>query len=58
MNGQSINPRPVYWLRRKPIHFGLEGMVPEAIHEGGSLVVMPTVAGFLFALYVSLAEAA
>ena len=32
-------------------------MIPEAIHEGGSLVVMPTVAGFLFALYVSLAEA-
>jgi zinc transporter ZupT len=33
-------------------------MIPEAIHEGGSLAVMPTVAGFLFALYVSLAEAA
>ena len=32
-------------------------MIPEAIHEGGSLVVMPTVAGFLFALYVSLTEA-
>lgn len=32
-------------------------MIPEAIHDGGSLVVMPTVAGFLFALYVSLAEA-
>jgi CRP-like cAMP-binding protein len=32
-------------------------MIPEAIHEGGSLVVMPTVAGFLFALYASLAEA-
>ena len=36
----------------------VHAMVPEAIHEGGSLVVMPTVAGFLFALYVSLAEAA
>lgn len=33
-------------------------MIPEAIHEAGSLVVMPTVAGFLFALYVSLAESA
>ncbi len=30
-------------------------MIPEAIHEGGSLVVLPTVAGFLFALYLSLA---
>jgi zinc transporter ZupT len=33
-------------------------MIPEAIHEGGSLVVLPTVAGFLFALYISLAETA
>jgi zinc transporter ZupT len=31
-------------------------MIPEAIHEGGSLVVLPTVAGFLFALWVSLAQ--
>ncbi len=31
-------------------------MIPDAIHEGGSLVVLPTVAGFLFALYLSLAE--
>jgi zinc transporter ZupT len=31
-------------------------MIPEAIHEGGSLVVLPTVAGFLFALYLALAE--
>jgi hypothetical protein len=31
-------------------------MIPEAIHEGGSLVVLPTVAGFLFALYLSLSE--
>ncbi len=29
-------------------------MVPESIHEGGSLVVLPTVAGFLFALWVAL----
>jgi CRP-like cAMP-binding protein len=29
-------------------------MIPEAIHEGGSLVVLPTVAGFLFALYLAL----
>ena len=36
----------------------VHAMIPEAIHEAGSLVVMPTVTGFLFALYVSLAEAA
>jgi CRP-like cAMP-binding protein len=29
-------------------------MIPEAIHEGGSLVVLPTVAGFLVALYLAL----
>jgi CRP-like cAMP-binding protein len=29
-------------------------MIPEAIHEGGSLVVLPTVAGFLFAFYLAL----
>jgi hypothetical protein len=33
------------------------GMILEAIHEGGSLIVRPTVAGFLFALYLSLAAA-
>ena len=32
-------------------------MIPEAIHEAGSLIVLPTVAGFLFALYLSIAEA-
>jgi CRP-like cAMP-binding protein len=32
-------------------------MIPEAIHEGGSLVVLPTVAGFLFALYLALPDA-
>lgn len=31
-------------------------MIPESIHEGGSLVVLPTVAGFLFALWLSLAQ--
>jgi zinc transporter ZupT len=31
-------------------------MIPEAIHEGGSLIVLPTVAGFLFALYLSLSS--
>jgi hypothetical protein len=30
-------------------------MIPVAL-EGGSLVVLPTVAGFLFALYLALAE--
>jgi len=32
-------------------------MIPESIDEGGSLVVLPTVGGFLFALYLALAEA-
>jgi hypothetical protein len=32
-------------------------MIPETIHDGGSLVVLPTVAGFLFALYLALPEA-
>ena len=31
-------------------------MIPEAIEEGGSLIVLPTVAGFLAALYLALAE--
>ncbi len=31
-------------------------MIPEAIDEGGSLVVLPTVAGFLFALFLTLEE--
>jgi hypothetical protein len=29
-------------------------MIPESIHDGGSLVVLPTVAGFLVALYMPL----
>lgn len=33
-------------------------MVPEALHKGGSAVVLPAVAGFLFALYLALLEAA
>lgn len=32
-------------------------MIPEAIHKGGTVSVMPVVLGFLFALYLSLAEA-
>ncbi len=32
-------------------------MIPESIDEGGSLVVLPTVAGFLFAFYLTLQEA-
>jgi zinc transporter ZupT len=32
-------------------------MIPEAIHEGGSRIVLPTVAGFLFALYFALITA-
>jgi CRP-like cAMP-binding protein len=33
-------------------------MIPEAIEDGGSAVVLPTVAGFLFGLYLSLTQAA
>ena len=32
-------------------------MIPEAINDGGSLVVLPTVGGFLFALYLALTTA-
>ena len=31
-------------------------MIPESIHEGGSLIVLPTVAGFIFALWLALAQ--
>ena len=31
-------------------------MIPEAIHEGGSVVVLPTVAGFLLALFFAMSE--
>lgn len=31
-------------------------MIPEAIDEGGSIIVLPTVAGFLVALYLALIE--
>jgi CRP-like cAMP-binding protein len=33
-------------------------MIPEAIHKGGSGIVLPTVGGFLFALYLALLEVA
>jgi len=33
-----------------------DAMIPESIHDGGSHVVLPTVAGFLFALYLALVE--
>ncbi|HLX94038.1 MAG TPA: cyclic nucleotide-binding domain-containing protein [Puia sp.] len=32
-------------------------MIPEAIHEGGSIVVLPTVAGFLFSLFLAMTSA-
>jgi zinc transporter ZupT len=31
-------------------------MIPEAIEEAGSLIVLPTVGGFLFAFYLALGE--
>ena len=33
------------------------GLYVESIHKGGSLVVLPTVAGFLLALYMPLVAA-
>jgi CRP-like cAMP-binding protein len=33
-------------------------MIPEALHKGGSTVVLPAVGGFLFALYLALMETA
>lgn len=33
-------------------------MIPDALHKGGSTVVPPAVAGFLFALYLALMETA
>jgi len=33
-------------------------MIPEALHKGGSAVVLPAVAGFLFALYLALVDVA
>ena len=32
-------------------------MIPEALHKGGSGIVLPAVGGFLFALYLALTEA-
>ena len=32
-------------------------MIPEALHKGGSGIVLPAVGGFLFALYFALVEA-
>ncbi len=32
----------------------VHAMIPEAIHGGGSVIVLPTVAGFLFALYLAM----
>ena len=37
-----------------PVAFVAHTMIPEGIHEGGSVVVLPTVAGFLFAQYLAL----
>ena len=31
-------------------------MISVALEEGGSVVVLPTIAGFLFALYLALVE--
>jgi len=33
-------------------------MIPEALHKGGSGIVLPVVGGFLLALYLSLLETA
>jgi hypothetical protein len=39
-----------------PCSRAAHAIIPVALEEGGSLVVLPTVAGFLFALYLALAE--
>jgi hypothetical protein len=31
-------------------------MIPEAIHKGGSGIVLPAVGGFLFGLYLALLQ--
>lgn len=31
-------------------------MIPESIHDGGNLIVLPAVAGFLFALWIVLVQ--
>jgi CRP-like cAMP-binding protein len=31
-------------------------MIPESLHEGGSMIVLPTVGGFIFALWLALAQ--
>ena len=52
----------MHWRRRLSRHWRAvlalvaHAMIPVALEEGGSLVVLPTVAGFLFALYLALAE--
>jgi zinc transporter ZupT len=33
-------------------------MIPEALHKGGSGIVLPAVGGFLIALYIALLETA
>jgi hypothetical protein len=33
-------------------------MIPEALHKGGSAIVLPVVGGFLMALYLALLEPA
>jgi hypothetical protein len=65
----SIAPRRVSTRMKSPgesfffrMSFGdmkalvAHAMIPVALEEGCSLVVLPTVAGFLFALYLALAE--
>ena len=37
---------------------GGEAMIPEALHKGGSTIVLPAVGGFLVALYLALLETA
>ena len=40
--------------RRRRARARVDAMIPEAIYGGGSLTVLPIVAGFLFALYLAL----
>ena len=45
-----------YYHPPKILALGTHAMIPEALHQGGSLVVLPTVAGFLFALWLALGQ--
>jgi zinc transporter ZupT len=38
------------------IALGTHATIPEALHKGGSAIVLPAMGGFLFALYLALVD--